>query len=256
MRFDGQVAFITGASSGIGEAIARRLAREGARVAVASSGNIGKSECVAASIRAAGGEAWPCAVDVRRRHDVAACLEAAASELGQIGIIVNSAGVYYPTPLGATPEADVDRLLDVNIKGTFNVIDAAAPGLKARASGKIINIASVAAVFGIRGFSLYCASKAAVAQMTVALARELAPFNINCNAIAPGNTSTPMNEEFRTSARFEAERAAVAAITPSTRAFSAPADIAAVAAFLASDDARAFHGALLVADEGISTGVG
>ena len=84
-------------------------------------------------------------------------------------------------------------MVDVNLKGTFNVINAIAPKLKALGHGKIVNFASVAAVLGVRERSLYCASKAAIAQMTVALAREFAPFGVNCNAIAPGNTATPMN---------------------------------------------------------------
>ena len=251
-----RVAFITGASSGIGEAIARRLASEGARVAVASSGDIEKAERVASSIRAAGGIAWACAVDVRQQDQVAACVGKAEAQLGPISILVNSAGVYFPTPLGSTPRADLDRMVDINLKGTFTVIDCMAPGMMERRYGKIINIASVAAVFGVRGFSLYCATKAAVAQMTVAMARELGPFDVNCNAIAPGNVMTPMNEVFRSSPEFAADRAAVEAITPSTTPFTAPRDIAALAAFLASDDARALHGSLIVADEGISTGVG
>jgi 3-oxoacyl-[acyl-carrier protein] reductase len=250
------VAFVTGSSSGIGEAIARRFAQEGAKVAVAASSTLAKAELVAASIRDAGGTAWACVVDVRKRAEVDAALAAAEKALGPIDIIVNSAGVYYATPIGSTSEADMDRMVDVNLKGTFNVINAIAPKLKALGHGKIVNFASVAAVLGVKERSLYCASKAAIAQMTVALAREFAPFGVNCNAIAPGNTATPMNEKVRTDPAYAAQLAGMKAATPSPTPYSAPDDIASVALFLASDDARTMHGALVIADEGISTGLG
>jgi len=256
MKLAGRVAFVTGGSSGIGEAIARRFAREGAHVAVAASSDPAKAEAVAASIRAGGGKAWACTVDVRQRTSVEQALAAAEQAIGPIDIVVNSAGVYYATPIGATSEADMDRMIDINLKGTFNVINAIAARLKARGHGKIINIASVAAVLGVRERSLYCASKAAIAQMTVALAREFAPFGVNCNAIAPGNTATPMNEKVRTDPAYVAQLAGMKAATPSPTAYSEPDDIASVALFLASDDSRAMHGALVVADEGISTGLG
>lgn len=256
MTLQGRVAFVTGGSSGIGEAIARRFAREGARVAVAASTDPGKAEAVAAAIRSEGGSAWACAVDVRDRAAVVATLEAAARALGPIDIVVNAAGVYYATPIGGTPQADMDRMIDINLKGTFNVINAIAPVLKAAGRGKIINISSVAAVLGVKERSLYCATKAAIAQMTAALAREFAPFNVNCNAIAPGNTATPMNVKVRTDPAYAAQLAGMKAATPSTTVYSAPEDIANAALFLASDEARAMHGALMVVDEGISTGLG
>jgi 3-oxoacyl-[acyl-carrier protein] reductase len=256
VRLAGHVAFVTGGSSGIGEAIARRFAAEGAKVAVAASSDPAKAEAVAASIRDAGGTAWACVVDVRKRASVETALAGADQALGPIDILVNSAGLYYATPIGQTPEADMDRMIDVNVKGTFNVINAATAGLKARGWGKIVNIASVAAVMGVREHSLYCASKAAIAQMTSALAREFAPYGVNCNAIAPGNTATPMNAGFRVDPAYAAQMAWMKSVTPSPTAFSDPRDIAGVALFLASDDARTLHGALIVADEGISTGLG
>jgi len=256
VKLTGRVAFVTGGSSGIGEAIARRFAREGAQVAVAASSDPTKAELVAASIRAAGGKAWACVVDVRKRASVDAALAAAEKELGPIDIVVNSAGVYYATPIGATTEGEMDRMIDVNLKGTFNVINAIAPRLRALGRGNIINIASVAAVMGVKERSLYCASKAAIAQMTAALAREFAPLGVNCNAIAPGNTATPMNEKVRTDSTYATQLASMKAATPSPTAYSPPDDIASVALFLACEDSRAMHGALVIADEGISTGLG
>jgi len=256
MKLKDKVAFITGGSSGIGEAIARRFAREGAKVAVAASSDLAKAQAVVKSIESEGGRAWACACDVRSRTAVEQALRAAVDALGPVDIVVNSAGVYYATPIGRTSAEDADRMIDINLKGTFNVVSAAAPAMQKAGRGKIINFASVAAVMGVRERSLYCGTKAAVAQMTRALARELAPFNVNINAIAPGNTATPMNEKVRTDPAYAQQLAGMEAATPSKRTYSEPDDIAAVALFLASDESRAMHGAVLLADEGISTGLG
>ncbi|MGH7104991.1 MAG: SDR family NAD(P)-dependent oxidoreductase [Acetobacteraceae bacterium] len=256
MKLQDKVAFITGASSGIGEAIARRFAKEGARVAVAASSDLAKAQAVVSSIEHAGGRAWACACDVRSRAAVEQALRAARDALGPVDIVVNAAGVYYATPIGKTSAEDADRIIDINLKGTFNVINAIAPAMQKAGCGKIINFASVAAVMGVRERSLYCGTKAAVAQMTRALARELAPYNVNINAIAPGNTATPMNEKVRTDPAYAQQLAGMEAATPSPRTYSAPDDIAAVVLFLASDESRAMHGTMLIADEGISTGLG
>ena len=172
-------------------------------------------------------------------------------DLGPVDILLNAAGVFYPTPAGATPEADFDRMVDINLKGNWHMICGAVPAMKARRSGKIICIASVAASYGVAPFSIYCATKAAVVQMVRTLALELAPHGVQINAIAPGNTASPMNQALRSD---PSRVAAIAAVTPSGRAFSDVADIAAIALFLASDDSRAMHGSCLLADEGISCG--
>jgi len=256
MKLSGRTALITGASSGIGEAIAHRFAQEGASIAVLASSDPPKAEAVAAKIRAKGGRAWPGIADVRRRAQIDSALRAAEAALGPIDTVVNAAGVYYATPIGSTSVEDMDRMIDVNLKGTFNVINAVAPSLIAAKRGNIINFSSVAAVLGVRECSLYCGTKAAIAQMTAALARELAPHGININAIAPGNTATPINAAIRTDPKYAAQLAGMEAATPSTTTFSDPRDIASIALFLASGDAKTMHGALIVADEGLSTGLG
>lgn len=256
MKLKDKVAFITGGSSGIGEAIARRFAAEGARVAVVASSDLAKAQAVTRAIESTDGRAWACVCDVRKRALVRQAVRDVTGALGPIDILVNAAGVYYATPVGKTSEDDADRMIDINLKGTFNVIDAVAPAMQGAGRGKIIVFASVAAVMGVRERSLYCATKAAVAQMTRALARELAPFNVNINAIAPGNTATPMNEKVRTDSAYAQQLAAMEAATPSPRTYSDPDEIAAVALFLASEESRAMHGAVLLADEGISTGLG
>ncbi|HVW70533.1 MAG TPA: SDR family oxidoreductase [Steroidobacteraceae bacterium] len=250
------MAFITGASSGIGEAVARRFAREGAKVAVVASSDLSKAEAVVRSIESEGGKAWACTCDVRRRASVDEALLGVKQALGPVDIVVNAAGVYFATPIGKTPEEEVDRMIDINLKGTFNVINAIAPSMQKAGHGKIINFASVAARLGVRERSLYCATKAAVAQMTRALAREFAPCNVNINAIAPGNTATPMNAKVRNDPSYAQQLAGMVAATPSRTAYSDPADMASVALFLASEDSKVMHGAMVIADEGISTGLG
>ena len=256
MRFENKVAFITGSSSGIGAAAAQMFAAEGAKVAVVASGSLGKAVDVADGITAAGGQAWPCVLDVRDPGAVESVLDEAEAALGPIDILVNSAGVYYPTPIGSTTTDEMDRMVDINLKGSFNTINAVVPRMQARKSGKIVNMSSVAALTGVKERSLYCATKAAIAQMTKALARELAPFDININAIAPGNTATPMNAEVRTSPEKREYYEGFKAITPSNTTFSDPEELASLILFLASDEARAMHGALVVMDEGVSTGIG
>ncbi|MFO1467074.1 MAG: SDR family NAD(P)-dependent oxidoreductase [Steroidobacteraceae bacterium] len=256
MKLKDKVAFVTGGSSGIGEAVAKRFAREGAKVIVAASSDLAKAENVVASIRENSGTAIACVVDVRKRESVDAAVATAEKAFGAIDVLVNGAGVYYATPIGATSVEDMNRMIDVNLKGTFNMINAVAPSMKAAGRGRIVNFSSVAAVMGVRERSLYCATKAAIAQMTAAMARELAPFGVAINAIAPGNTSTPMNVKVRTDPAYAAQLTGMKAATPSPTTYSDPEDIATIVLFLASDDARTMHGALVIADEGISTGLG
>jgi len=249
-----KVALIVGGSSGIGEAIARRFAAEGAHVAVVASSSIEKAETVAADIRAAGGQARAYAADVREMPSLVALASTVAADFGGIDILVNSAGVYYPTRLGESSAADVHRMVDINLKGTVFAIEAVVPYLKARGAGKIVNVSSVAAYIGIKDYPLYCATKAAVKMLTQALALQLAPLDINVNAIAPGNTATPMNEHIRTQPEFAERRAKIDASTPSRRKFSEPGDMAAAALFLVSEQSRAMHGATLLLDEGRAAG--
>lgn len=255
MRLAGKVALITGGSQGIGEAIAVRFAQEGASVAVVASTDRSKAETVVQRIRAHGGRGSPFVCDVR---DPAAVREVAAAvwdHFDRIDILVNSAGVFYPTPVGATECEASDRMIDVNLKGTWNAIDAVAPSMKAQGAGKIVNMASVAGLMGHRNYAIYSATKAAIVMMTRSLACELAGFGINVNCIAPGNTETPMNEAVRTQPEFRPFLDSMAARTPSGRTYSAADDMAAIAAFLASDEARAMHGSCVLADEGFSAGI-
>lgn len=251
MKLVNKVVIVSGSSQGIGEAVARLYAREGARVAVVSSSSLPKAQVAVDRIESEGGVARAYVCDVRDSSQVAKLFTQVEHDFGPVDIVLNAAGVFYPTPAGATPEEDFDRMVDINLKGTWNMVGAAVPRMKNRRSGKIICMASVASVYGVAPFSLYCATKAAVVQMVRALALELAPHGVQINAIAPGNTASPMNQALRSD---PARVSAIAADTPSGRAFSDVDDIAAVALFLASEDSRAMHGSCLLADEGISCG--
>ncbi|MEP9379144.1 SDR family oxidoreductase [Aquabacter sp. CN5-332] len=253
MRHEGKVALVTGGSQGIGEAICRRLAAEGATVYVIASSDIAKAQAVCDSIRSSGAKAQAATADVSKAEELAALAQRVAHKFGTLDILVNSAGVFYPTPVG-TPASEVDRMIDINLKGTIFAITAFSP-LLSQGGGKIVNLSSCAGMMGLRTYSVYCATKAAIAMLTRSLALELAPLGINVNAIAPGNTATPINEDIRTRPDLAPFLNAMAEKTPSGRTYSDPQDIAALASFLSSDEAKAMHGSTILIDEGFTAGM-
>jgi NAD(P)-dependent dehydrogenase (short-subunit alcohol dehydrogenase family) len=254
MKLTGKAALVTGGSQGIGAAIAERLAGEGAAAAVLASASLAKAQAVVDRIRAKGGKAEAFVADVIDTGQVSKLARDVEMKLGPIEILVNSAGVYYATPVGDTEEVAYDRMMNINVKGVWNTINAVVPRMKARKRGKIVNISSVAGVMGIGTNAVYCASKAGLIMMTRALANELAPHGINVNCISPGNTQTPMNYEIRTNPALKHFLDAMSARTPSGRVYSTAEEIAAVALFLVSDETRAMHGSNVVIDEGFSAG--
>ena len=249
MRLKGKIAVVTGGSSGIGQATAERFAREGAIVAVASGSQLSRAETVAQAIRAEGGVAMPVHMDVRSPAAIAAAFEEIVKQLGPVDILVNAAGIYVPTSVGSTSEEEYDRILDTNLKGPYFTIQAVAPSMKARRSGRIVNVASVAAYKGSALYPLYSISKAAVVMMTRALALDLAPFNVAINAIAPGNTATPLNTADRDNEELMARKRAA---TPSVRVYSPASEMAEAILFLADGSVSAMHGSTLLLDEGLS----
>lgn len=255
-RFTDKVAVITGGSSGIGETIARLLAREGAIVHVVASGSLDKAQAVAQAIAQAGGSAKGVVADVRDEAAIRTLCADVVAEHGRIDIWVNAAGLFLASPAGETEQSVLDAMIDTNVKGTWNAIQAVVPHMKAAGGGKILNFSSVAGLTAFKGFAIYSASKAAIAMMTKVLGAELAPFDINVNAIAPGNTETPMNEAMRNDPSQAPVLEAMKAMTPSNKTFSNPEEIGAAALFLLSSDARPMHGSILLADEGISAAIG
>ncbi len=187
----GQKAIVTGAASGIGRGIAGALAGEGMQVAIVDRAAREVTEAVVAGIQAAGGEAFAVQADVSDEASAVAAVTGAARRMGGLDLLVNSAGVIADGPLLDTPLAVFDRIMAVNVRGTFIVGREALRIMAARRHGRVINISSELALLGREQFSPYCASKGAVLSMTRSWAREFAP-HILVNAIAPGPTDTPM----------------------------------------------------------------
>jgi NAD(P)-dependent dehydrogenase (short-subunit alcohol dehydrogenase family) len=254
-KLTGKVAFIAGGSQGIGEATALLFGREGAKVAVIASKDLKKAEAVAKKIRAAGGVASAYVADVTKSAEVAKAAKAAEKDLGPIDILINSAGVFPPTPSGATDDATYHNVMDINVQGTWNTIGAIAPSMRARKTGWIVNISSVLGTMALGNYALYCASKAAVNMITRSLSIEFGRDGVHVNCLAPGNTATPMNENLRTEDQYKGFIDMMAARTPSGRTYSKPEEMAQAALYLSCDDSKPIHGAILVLDEGFSLGV-
>ena len=254
MRLEGRAALVTGAGSGIGRAAALRFAAEGARVALLDRAGGSVLDTVADEIADAGGRAVSLVADVSEADAVDEAVARAAAEIGPIGIAVNAAAIWYPTPVTETETGHYDRIIDINLKGTFHVIRAVLPGMIEAGGGHIVTFASVAGVMGLSQSAAYAASKGGVILLTRSLGTELAGHGIHVNAIAPGNVRTPMNAWMREPGneeiirRFEQQN-------PSGRAFSEPDDIVNAALFLCTAESAAFYGAVLVADEGLTASI-
>ncbi len=253
MELSNQVALITGGSQGIGEAIAHKFAGAGAKCAIVASSDVKKAEKIARSVKR-GAKAY--AANVAKPTEVNKLVDQAIKDFGRIDILVNSAGVFYPTPAGETKTAEMNRMIDVNLKGTWNVVNAVVPHMKARGYGNIINLASAAGVSGFAAYSLYCATKAGIIMLTKSLATELSRSGIHVNTIAPGNTTTPMNEDIRTDPNLKPMLDFITMITPSGRNYSTAEEMANIALFLASPvTGKPMYGAVVTADEGLSAGL-
>ncbi|PCI54371.1 MAG: short-chain dehydrogenase [Alphaproteobacteria bacterium] len=250
-----KVALITGGSSGIGKDVAMLLAKEGYRIAVVASRDLAKAECVIKDICAIGGEARAYVADVRDLKAIKKLAKQVQEDFDGLDVLINAAGIFLPTPVGDMSDDVVNQMISVNLNGTINVINAVAPYMKDHGGGKIVNFSSIAGVTGLPTYSVYAATKAAIIMLTKSLAIELAPFEINVNAIAPGNTKSPMNEELRTNAEFIEVVEAMDDLTPSNRTFSNSSEIAGGVLFLISDVAKSMYGSILLMDEGLSAGL-
>lgn len=238
MRLHGKTALVTGATSGIGRAIAARLAADGAEVIVTGRDEAGGKEVVAA-IEAAGGQARFIHADLENLADVRRLADAARD----VDILVNNAGASSGGPTDQTSEDAFDLVFDVNVKAPFFLAAAIAPRMAARGGGAIINISTMAAVIGMNGLAAYGASRAAIDSLTKAWTAEYGPRGVRVNAVAPGPTRTPA------SAAMGDMFDALTATLPAGRSAD-PSEIAAAVSFLASDDASFVYGTILPADGG------
>jgi glucose 1-dehydrogenase len=248
MRLQNKVALVTGAGSGIGYAIAERFAEEGARVAINYLGYQAQAQALAASIEARGGRAVAIEADVSQAAQVAQMVQAAVQQLGGLDILVNNAGIEYDTPfLEITPE-QWDKVLAVNLKGCFLCSQAAAREMVKQKRGRIINMSSIHEDVVFIRHADYAASKGGMRMFTRTIAQELAPYNITVNDICPGAIETPINKA--TLANQNLVKALLDEI-PLNR-LGQTSDVAAMAVFLASDDAGYVTGASLRVDGGMS----
>ena len=249
MRLKDQVAIVTGGSQGIGEAIARRFAAEGVKVAIVNR-NQDKAAAVVTSIRQAGGEASAFTADISRVADIDRTVAAVLATYGTVDILVNNAGAYYLSALGSTVEAEFDAMLDTNIKGVFFLCQAVLPEFERRGRGKIINIGSIFGNDGFPGSAAYCATKGAIVLLTKSLGLELRERNIQVNAIAPGYIETPLNAGYRATNKEWLRRADERFGGPGV--WMKPDELSGAAVFLASADADSVTGTVLFVDRGWS----
>lgn len=244
MSLQGKTALVTGASRGIGRAIALRLAKDGANIAVIYAGNGEKAEAVCEEIRTLGVKAKAYQCDVADADAVKETVKAVTAELGKIDILVNNAGITRDSLVLSMKDDDFEAVMDTNLKGAFHMIRACYSGFIRKRSGRIINISSVSGMMGNPGQANYSASKAGLIGLTKSVARELASRGVTCNAIAPGFIQTDMTENI-------GEENPLRTMIPLGR-MGQPEDIAAAVSFLASDAAAYITGEVLRVDGGLA----
>ncbi|MEI2417650.1 SDR family oxidoreductase [Orrella sp. JC864] len=243
-RLNGKTAVVTGAAGGLGHAIAQAFAAEGAVLALLDN-NAALVEQAAAALPGGRGHAYVC--DVSDRAAVRAAVDDFAARAGGLDILVNNAVYFSYGPLAEMAEDVVDRMVDVGLKGTFWALQAATPHLVARGGGSVINLSSIAVSFSIRHAAVYSAIKGALDTLTRQQAVELGAHGVRVNALAPGPVVTPGASSVITDEGWEARRRR----TPLGR-LATPAEVAAAAVFLASEDAASIAGVTLKIDAGIT----
>ncbi len=245
MLLDGKKALVTGASRGIGRAVALKLASEGAKVAINFAGSTAKAEAVKQEIEANGGEAILVQADVSDAEAVETMVTKVQEAFGTIDILVNNAGITRDGLLMRMKEEDFDAVINTNLKGVFHVTKVVSKLMMKKRTGRIVNMASVVGLTGNAGQTNYAAAKAGVIGFTKSAARELAGRGITVNAVAPGFIHTDM-----TDAMPEKAKDATLATIPLKR-IGEPEDIANAVLFLASDYASYITGQVLAIDGGM-----
>ncbi|HUR47315.1 MAG TPA: glucose 1-dehydrogenase [Candidatus Saccharimonadales bacterium] len=249
MRLEGKKALVTGSSGGIGEAVAIRLAEEGADVVVNYRSNPEGAKRTVEAIQALGRRSVAVQADLSRVQDVQRLVAESIKAMGQLDILVNNAGVEKNCAFLEVTEQDYDLVLDVNLKGVFFTTQGFARHLKeSKRPGKVINMSSVHEDLPFPNFTPYCASKGGLKMMTRNLAIELAPYGITVNSIAPGAIETPINSKLLND---PAKLKALLEQIPLKR-LGKTTDVAGVAAFLASSDADYMTGSSVFVDGGLT----
>jgi 3-oxoacyl-[acyl-carrier protein] reductase len=246
MEFAGQVAIVTGAASGIGRACALELARRGANISVIDQA--GEDIMIQTShiLKETGGRVATFSADVTDHGKAARIVSETRARMGRVDILVNAAGINSDAPLWDMTESQWDRVVNVNLKGTFNYLHAVARLFREQKSGKIVNIASIQALRGSFGISNYASSKAGVLGLTKAAAADLGRSNVNVNAVSPGFIRTPMTERLPLEVLEEAANETVFG------RIGEPQDVANLVAFLCSEGARYITGEIIKVDGGQS----
>ncbi|MHB1004218.1 MAG: SDR family NAD(P)-dependent oxidoreductase [Chloroflexota bacterium] len=237
-RLKGKTALVIGASTGIGYAVCRLFAQEGADVAVASSGHEAEKAALADEIHARGRQCFALRVDVAREDEVAAAIAASITRFGHLDILVNNAGIAgYRGPVQAQTAEEWDRVLDVNLRGTFFGVKHILPHMIERGYGRIVNCASQLAHKPAARSASYCASKAGVVALTAAVAQEVAQYGITVNVVCPGPTDTPL---WRLPGNEQWKKAKLESLP--MRRVGEPIEVAWAFVYLASDEASFLTG--------------
>jgi 3-oxoacyl-[acyl-carrier protein] reductase len=240
-----QVAIVTGASRGIGAAVAQRLAKDGFAVAVNYASSSTEADALVAELTAAGTRAIAVKADVAKADDVRRLFETTEQQLGKVDVLVNNAGVLKTVPLADTTDALYDQTFDINVRGTFNTLREAAARMND--GGRIVNFSSTTLALNMPGYAIYNGTKAAVEAFTHVFAKELRGRNITVNAVAPGPIATSLFLDGKTEEQIQ-----TFAKMPPLERLGQPDDIASVVSFLAGPDAAWVNGQILRANGGVA----